>query len=207
MIDIIIGDCRIEIPKLEDQSIDCIMTSPPFKDEDVDGDYWDFYDGIFNEMMRVTSKVLIIIHSATKMNEIIKRYPPKRTLVWGKGMVKYSWRYNPIFIYQKSDDYKVNKFIWSDTFGIEPIHGKNKSHVYQDPELLYYTILKMFKGVKTVLDPFAGSGTTGRACRKLNLDCILIEHNNEYKQLIKNRSMVETPLLSKWDNYINKSTT
>ena len=30
MTDIIIGDCRIEIPKLEDQSIDCIMTSPPY---------------------------------------------------------------------------------------------------------------------------------------------------------------------------------
>lgn len=198
MTKIIIGDCRVELPKLEDNSIDCILTSPPFKDEDVEGDYWEFYDNVFNEMMRVTSKVLIIIHSATKMNEIIQRYPPKRVLVWGEGMVKYSWRYNPIFVYQKSDEYKVNKFIWSDTFGIEPIQGKNKAHVYQDPELLYYTILKMFSGIKTVLDPFAGSGTTGRACRKLNMDCTLIDLNKEYKKLITNHTMSNMPVLQSW---------
>lgn len=198
MTKIIIGDCRVELPKLDDNSIDCILTSPPFKDEDVEGDYWDFYNGIFHEMTRVTSKVLIIIHSATKMNEIIKRYPPKRTLIWGKGMVKYSWRYNPIFVYQKTDEYKVNKFIWSDAFGIEPIQGKNKAHVYQDPELLYYTILKMFNGIETVLDPFAGSGTTGRACRKLNIDCTLIEIAREHKKLITDYSMSNMPVLQSW---------
>lgn len=195
---IIIGDSLAELPKFEDNSIDCILTSPPFKDEDVKEDYWKFYDTIFNEMVRITSKVLIIIHSATKMNDIIQKYPPKRTLIWGKGMVKYSWRYNPIFVYQKSDEYKVNKFIWSDTFGIEPIQGKNKAHVYQDPERLYYTILKMFTGIETVLDPFAGSGTTGRACRKLGIDCTLIDHNHEYEKLITNNSMKTMPPLGQY---------
>ena len=195
---IIIGDSLAELPKFADNSINCILTSPPFKDEDVKGDYWEFYDTIFNEMTRVASKVLIVIHSATKMNSIIQKYPPKRTLIWGKGMVKYSWRYNPIFVYQKSDEYKVNKFIWSDTFGIEPIQGKNKAHVYQDPELLYYTILKMFDGVKTVLDPFAGSGTTGRDCRKLGIDCTLIEHNHEYEKLIMDNSMETMPPLDRY---------
>ena len=52
MTKIIIGDCRVELPKLADDSIDCILTSPPFKDEDVEGNYWDFYDGIFNQMVR-----------------------------------------------------------------------------------------------------------------------------------------------------------
>ena len=196
--EIIIGDSLTELPKFEDNSIDCILTSLPFKDEDVDGDYWEFYGTIFDEMARVASKVLIVIHSATKMNEIILKYPPKRTLIWGKGMVKYSWRYNPIFIYQKSDEYKVNKFIWSDTFGIEPIHGKNKAHVYQDPELLYYTILKMFDGIRTVLDPFAGSGTTGRACRKLGIDCTLIDYNHEYEKLIMDNSMETMPPLDQY---------
>ena len=30
MTKIVIGDCRVKIPKLEDDSIDCIMTSPPY---------------------------------------------------------------------------------------------------------------------------------------------------------------------------------
>ena len=198
-IDIQIGDSSKLLKGYSDNSIDCIFTSPPFKDDDVEGDYCKFYDGIFKDCMRISSKVVIIIHSATKMNEIIVKYPPKRTLIWGKGVVKYSWRYNPIFVYQISDDYKVNKYIWSDVFGVEPIQGKNKSHVYQDPELLYYTILKMFTGIKTVLDPFAGSGTTGRACRKLELDCTLIDINLKYKSLIKDVSMINYPKLETYE--------
>lgn len=175
------------------------MTSPPFKDEDIEGDYWAFYSYVFEEMMRVASKVVIIIHSATKMNHIISQYPPKRTLIWGKGIVKYSWRYNPIFIYQISDEYKVNKYIYSDTFGIPPVQGKNKSHVYEDPERLYLEVLKMFKGIKTVLDPFAGSGVTGRCCRILNLDCTLFEMNPAYKPLIEDRAMLNISELSEWE--------
>jgi len=50
--------------------------------------------------------------------------------------------------------------------------GNWKVHKYQDPELLYETIIKMFKGCKSVLDPFMGSGTTGLVCKKLGLDFI-----------------------------------
>ena len=198
-IDIQIGDSKKILKEYSDNSIDCIFTSSPFKDDDVEGDYWKFYDGIFNDILRVSAKLSIIIHSATKMNEIIMKYPPKRTLIWGKGMIQASYRYNPIFVYQKTDDYKVNKYLWCDVFGIPSINGRDKSHVYQDPELLYYTILKMFTGIKTVLDPFAGSGTTGRACRKLGLNCTLIEQNPKYKPLIKNISMLNYPALNSYE--------
>ncbi|KKM73501.1 hypothetical protein LCGC14_1409970, partial [marine sediment metagenome] len=32
----------------------------------------------------------------------------------------------------------------------------------------------------TVLDPFAGTGTTLRVCKRINRNCILIEQNPEY---------------------------
>jgi DNA modification methylase len=38
-----------------------------------------------------------------------------------------------------------------------------------------------------VLDNCAGSGTTGVACHNLNRDCILIEQEPEYIQVIKDR--------------------
>ena len=130
MIDIQIGDMLELLQNVEGNAFDCVFTSPPFKDEDVEGDYWDFYDNAFNEIMRVTSKVAIIIHSSTKMNEMIKKYPPKRTMIWGKGLIQAGFRYNPIFVYQQTEDYKVNRYIWSDTFGISPIIGRDKTHVY-----------------------------------------------------------------------------
>ncbi len=39
----------------------------------------------------------------------------------------------------------------------------------------------------TVLDPFAGSGTTGVVAKKLNRDAILIEISEKYVKIIKQR--------------------
>ena len=189
---VINADCIKYMQNIRDNAFDIVLTSPPFKDEDVDGDFWTFYDSFFKECMRVCSKVCIIIFSATKMNEVIQRYPPKRTMIWGKGVVKYSWRYNPIFVYQKSEDYKVNKYIWSDVFGIPPLFGINKVHKYQDPVDLYSTILSMFKDCKTVLDPFAGSGTTGIAAIRNNMLYTLVDIDARNVEIIKDRVSKQT---------------
>lgn len=166
------GDCLEFMRSMEDKSVDMVFTSPPFKEEDVDGEYWEVYDSWMNEIFRVTKLVACIIHSATKLNDVISKYPPHRTMVWGKGIIMASYRWNPIHVYQMSDDYKINKYIWADSFGVESILGNWKVHKYQDPELLYETVIKMFKGCKSVLDPFMGSGTTGQVCRKLALEFI-----------------------------------
>lgn len=194
MIEVKIGDCRDVLKTLPDNSIDIIFTSPPFKDEDVEGDYWTFYDEFFKEAYRVAGKALIIVHSATKMNEHIIKYPPKRTMIWGKGIICTAYRFNPIYIYQKSDAYKVNKYIWCDVFGVPSIKGKEKTHPYQDPLLLYKTILGMFKDCKTFCDPFAGSGTTLKAVQELadksgeDLYCLGIEKDVQYEKLINERT-------------------
>lgn len=158
-----------------EKSFDAILTSPPFKESDIPGDYWAFYDAVMGQIFRLASKVAIVIHTATKINDFIPRYPPKRVLVWGKGVINYSYRWNPIYVYQVSDDYKVNKYIYADTFGIKPVFGEWKVHRHQDPVGLYYALLKMFKGVKNVLDPFMGSGTTFLACEALGLDFTGVE--------------------------------
>ena len=165
---------------LADKSVDMVFTSPPFKDEDVDGDYWSEYFWWMEEIFRVAKKVAIVINSATRLNGIIEEWPPKRTMIWGKGVSQYSWRWNPIFVYQITDDYKVNKYIWCDAFGVQSVTGKWKVHRYQDPVLLYQTIIKMFSDCQTVLDPFMGSGTTGLACRTLGRDFIGMDINTNH---------------------------
>lgn len=174
------GDCLDLMREMPDKSVDLVLTSPPFKEEDVDGDYWTFYDQMFGELCRISKNAVLIIHSATKLNYLISRYPPKRTMIWGKGVVLYSWRWNPILVYQMRDDYKVNRRIWSDAFGISPICGGNKAHRYQDPDLLYVTLLRMFSDCDTVLDPFLGSGTTAIACLRTGRHFIGIEKHEPY---------------------------
>ena len=51
--------------------------------------------------------------------------------------------------------------------------------------------LRQAGDVKTVLDPFAGSGTTGMACEVLGLDCTLIEINEKYYQDCRRRVQQE----------------
>lgn len=47
----------------------------------------------------------------------------------------------------------------------------------------------------TILDPFAGSGTTGAAARNKGFNCVLIEREAEYQQDIRNRFAASADLL------------
>jgi DNA modification methylase len=45
--------------------------------------------------------------------------------------------------------------------------------------------------VQTILDPFAGSGTTGRAAKDLGRKCVLIEREERYAEIAANRMRQE----------------
>ena len=63
-----------------------------------------------------------------------------------------------------------------------------KYHPTQKPIALIETLVKYgsWPG-DTVLDPFAGSGTTGAACQSIGRDCVLIEREEEYIDVINQR--------------------
>jgi len=196
-------DCLETMARMSDNYIDLTMTSPPFKDEDINGEYWNIYDRWFNEMLRITKNVLIIIHSATKMNYHISTYPPKRTMIWIKGIIKHSWRYNPIYVYQKRDEYNINKRIWSDTFGVSPINGKEKQHKYQDPLILYRALIKMFNDCELIYDAFAGSGTTAIAALRENKNWIASEIKQGHsRETNKARAKQAKIILTHIENYM-----
>ena len=45
--------------------------------------------------------------------------------------------------------------------------------------------------VQTILDPFAGSGTTGRAAKDLGRKCVLIEREERYCEIAARRMAQE----------------
>lgn len=45
--------------------------------------------------------------------------------------------------------------------------------------------------VQTILDPFAGSGTTGRAAKDLNRKAVLIEREERYCEIAAHRMVQE----------------
>jgi DNA modification methylase len=61
-------------------------------------------------------------------------------------------------------------------------------HPTQKPlELLKRVILVSTKEGDLILDPLAGTGTTGYAAKMLGRDFVLIEKNPQYVQLIRER--------------------
>ena len=61
-------------------------------------------------------------------------------------------------------------------------------HPTQKPVALFEYLIKTYTNDgETVLDPFAGSGTTGVACKNLNRNYILIEKEEKYFNIIKDR--------------------
>jgi DNA modification methylase len=70
-------------------------------------------------------------------------------------------------------------------------HAGNKKedryHPTQKPLALMKWCLGFAPKAETVLDPFSGSGTTGRACKDLGRKCIMIEQEERYCEIAAKR--------------------
>ena len=76
-------------------------------------------------------------------------------------------------------------------------NGNERVHTTQKPEPLMLRLVELFTDPgDLVLDPFAGSGTTGVACIRLNRRCILIERDEKYAAIARERLAAESRGLS-----------
>jgi len=67
-------------------------------------------------------------------------------------------------------------------------HPEKTTHPCQFPEeLVERLVLGLSKAGHTVLDPFAGSGTVGAVCNRLDRRSVLIERAPEYADIIRDR--------------------
>ena len=110
--------------------------------------------------------------------------------------LRYRLTYEPI-IYLYGNKNKLN--FTSDTYGEtqtdvweiatpQSNFTEGKYHSAQKPLELYKRIIKTAaSNGETVLDCFAGSGTTGIICKELKINCILIEKDIENIKIIKGR--------------------
>ncbi len=227
---IILGDCLQELPKIESNSIDLIITDPPYlisRDSNfkqisdstskemvtkynisIDFGNWDKveldFNSLFKEWFRILKKggTLIVFYDVWKSNEIkdsanLVGFKQPRVCAWTKT--------NPVPINSKTN-YLSNATEYFFTFvkGGKPTfnseydngfyrfpicHGKERlQHPTQKPLSLISQLIEKHSNVgDLVLDNFAGTGTVGDACLKLDRKYILIEKEEEYFNMIKNR--------------------
>ena len=206
-------DALAAMEEMPAKSIPIILTSPPFRDKDIQGDYWTWYDRFMKCVDKVCSEYAFVFNSSTRLNEIVIRYkvglgsedgriPPFRILCWVKGIierpggrygygmaVQYSYRWQPIFIYRFTEQWNINGKIWSDVLPYAPLleGDPEKLHPYQDPLKLYRHLVKYVPKDKLILDPFMGSGTTAVACKDLGHPFLGFEINPDIYRIAKMR--------------------
>lgn len=81
-------------------------------------------------------------------------------------------------------EYMWNGMLQGNLGGNNP-SKEERLHPTQKPVQLLQWCLQLFPPLpKLVIDPMAGSGVTGRACKNLGIKCILIEREKQYVDII-----------------------
>ena len=96
---------------------------------------------------------------------------------------------------EKSNSRYFDVSVWAEKYGLlqfpkasKKDRGVGNTHATVKPvHLMSWLVRLVSKEGDTVLDPFAGSGTTGVACKNLNRNYILIEKESEYIDIINKR--------------------
>lgn len=190
------ADCRHVLPYLE--VIDLLLTDPPYgiKADRCGGRMqakkgkgtWRDYGDTNWDQSRPPASIFALMLERTREQIIwggnyFSDYltPSMRWLVWDKG--------------QRNFSLADCEFAWTNqrkaarifSFSRSKALQDGKVHPTQKPLALMEWCLGFAKGVTSVLDPFAGSGTTLLACKRAGIRAIGIELNETYCELAVDR--------------------
>ena len=187
-----LGDCLDILPTLESESVDAVITDPPYgieitksprisitKGYDIDG--WDD--------KRVKKEI----------KEIYKKYSDKSLVIWGghyySDLLPFSRAW---LIWDKINDgldFGEADLAWTNLNQVIRKYKRSsrkidngKQHPTQKPiELMKWCIEMGSNSGDMILDPFMGSGTTGVACVQTGRDFIGIEIEPKYYEIAERR--------------------
>jgi DNA modification methylase len=206
------GDCLELMQELPDESVDAVITDPPFgigfkyKDKEQNNnpsDYWKWFSPRYKEMNRVLKKGGFI---AIWQTALYFRYYWK----WfGNDIHIYAGCKNFIQLRKTPINYGYDPIILKYKKGVEPLHPNDPArsidffvantavfvteansladrHPCPRPIDQTLELIKNFS-IGTVFDPFMGSGTTGVACVQLNRNFIGYEISPDYFKIAEKR--------------------
>ena len=158
-------------------------------------------EAFFKEAYRLLKKggTIIMFYDIFKM-ETIKNIADKvgfkqpRIGFWNKtnavpvnARINYLSNAREYFIsFCKGKKGTFNSYYDKGVYDYPIVSGRERVHPTQKPYgLMRDLIVTHTKEGDVVLDPFAGSGVVGRACKDMNREAILIEMNKEYYENLK----------------------
>ena len=201
---VICGDYLKVMKKIPNDSIDLVLTDPPYNTKDIGPDhkkysmgkmklpdkkYKAFCHSWFKEATRISKTVVFTPGIANTHN-----YPqPKWQICWHKPAACSFNRmggfnaWEPIFIYGDTKGVRIGQdYILRNTLNFSK--GAERDHPCPKVLSLWLWIIEHFsnKG-DIVVDNFLGSGTTAVACKELGRKFVGIEINREYCEIAYKR--------------------
>jgi len=172
-------------------------------------DYWLWYAERFREVYQVMrDRTYLYVTSTSKQMFLIKPLLEElgftwlQVLIWyGPNMVggstafRMPWTqlYEPISLFAKGKRIRMfNVSVEANSHDVliearpQSNFSEGRYHICQKPLNLYKRIISRTPG-QIILDPFAGSGTTGIAAKNLGRDFILVEISSNYCEMIQER--------------------
>jgi site-specific DNA-methyltransferase (adenine-specific) len=208
-------DCFDMFKELKDNSIDSIITDPPyfvtanewdkFKSEEA---FLNFLDKVLKESKRVLKEeysLFIFMDSRymAKLEELIikNKFDLKSRIIWVRKNMSMGRVVSDKFISQwEVCFYCGNKQLnfpsnWGSERGDvqefavpQSNFNDKKIHPTQKPLELIKRFVELSTDINAlVIDPFCGSGTTAKACEELNRKCITCDTNEDYIKIAEGR--------------------
>ena len=181
------GDCLELMKDIPDNSIDLVLTDPPYGVgleydiyNDSEENWYLLMDKVIPEMIRVGKMVILPSCQIKRLDWFYKNHKPDWLVCWYKGSTGHSayigfndWE--PHLVYGK------NNTNMHDYFYAQPEIKKNGHPCPKPLSWAKWIIKRATKPNDLVLDPFIGSGTTAVACKALKRRYIGIDINKDYK--------------------------
>lgn len=198
-----LGDCMDVMRGMDDNSVDMVLTDAPYNAGFIYGDAtddarpWPDYAGWLDarviEMERVATGPVFVYVSVRGLLEMSKLHQPSWVGAWprpaagnpagdNRGLL-FLPQWEPCMVY---GDLRPFKWATSDVWSVRALSERN-GHPCPKPLSLMRLMLTKAAPVQSVLDPFAGSGTTLRAAADVGKRAIGIEIDKRYCEIAARR--------------------
>lgn len=215
-------DCLIGLEKMDNDSVDHVITSPPYNrkrndkynnyDDDVD-DYYSFLKNSIDESLRVAEKYVFFniqknYYNKQDVFKLIGEYSEKiiDIIIWNKSNPMPASGNNITNAYEfilvlssemttlKSNSTYTKNAVTTNVYSNNPF--KKVHRAVMNPDICYWLIDKFTQQGETILDIFSGMGTTALCSKERDRQYIGFEINEEYHKLSLERIKNHTQQIS-----------
>lgn len=200
------GDCRQIVPQLG--NFDLLLTDPPYGvfkksndgkmfgnktiySEDKKATQWDVKPTREDLNTIKNACKLFVIWGGNYFADSLGACPG--ILVWNKKTGNNSYADGEAAFSNVSGTMRIFTHQWCGAFK-DSERGKKAMHPTQKPLEVIKWCINLAGNVQTILDPYAGSGTTGRAAKDLGKQAVLVEMDEQYCEIAAQRMAQEVLL-------------